>query len=141
MAPSVFLLLFLGAFASSSSPPLSSCPFTLHANGNYTINKTDELKRRDVTPEQFDEQLAALVWCLPKTYNMEKPPFVGKIRNAIGPFAFAGVSFPQCILALCQASVFLPQRVRVAVAGCASGLGPHFIRKADQRCRDFKLVT
>ena len=45
------------------------------------INKTDELKRRDVTPEQFDEHLNALVWCLPKTYNMEKPPFVGKNRK------------------------------------------------------------
>ena len=74
----MFLLLSMASIASSSSP-LSSCPFTLHANGNYTINKTDELKRRDVTPEQFDEHLSALVWCLPKTYNMEKPPFVGKI--------------------------------------------------------------
>ena len=82
MAPSVLLLLisflhiFLASFVSSSSSPLSSCPFTLRTNGNYSINKKDELKRRDVTPEQFDEQLAALVWCLPKTYNMEKPPFV-----------------------------------------------------------------
>ena len=81
MAPSVFLflvaflLIFVASFVSSSSP-MSSCPFTLEANGNYTINKKDELKRRDVTPEQFDEQLADLVWCLPKTYNMEKPPFV-----------------------------------------------------------------
>jgi len=75
-----FLLICLASeVAPSSSPPsssLSRCPFALHANGTFTINKTDELKRRDVTPEQFDEHLAALVWCLPKTYNMEKPPFV-----------------------------------------------------------------
>ena len=77
-----FLLICLASeVAPSSSPPsssLSRCPFALHANGTFTINKTDELKRRDVTPEQFDEHLAALVWCLPKTYNMEKPPFVGE---------------------------------------------------------------
>ena len=67
--------------SSSQSSSHSRCPFTLHTNGSYTINKTDELKRRDVTPEQFEEHLAALVWCLPKTYNMEKPPFVGEKRR------------------------------------------------------------
>ena len=84
MALSVFiavalLLIYFASEVSSTSPSSSSrCPFALHTNGTYTINKTDELKRRDVTPEQFEEHLAALVWCLPKTYNMEKPPFVGE---------------------------------------------------------------
>ena len=75
------LVLCLASEVAPASPSssLSRCPFTINStNGTITINRTDELKRRDVTPEQFDEHLAALVWCLPKTYNMEKPPFVGE---------------------------------------------------------------
>ena len=75
-----FCLCFIPPPASPASTSAFTCPFTLTANRSIDLsNRADEMLRREVTEEEFDEELAALVWCLPKTYVVERPPFLGTI--------------------------------------------------------------
>ena len=62
--------------------PVSSssfmCPFTILANQSVHIDRESEIKRLGITAEEFDEELGKLVWCLPKSYMAERPPFIGR---------------------------------------------------------------
>ena len=75
-----FLLLFLTILLPSPAAPTSAftCPFTIMANKSINLNEQDEMRRRDVTAEELEEEMASLVWCLPKTYIVERPPFMGE---------------------------------------------------------------
>lgn len=75
-------------FVLSSAPPAKStlssfiCPFGIH-NDDTIMDMTEEDKqeesvKRGITLEEFEEDYSKLVWCLPKSYTQERPPFVGE---------------------------------------------------------------
>jgi hypothetical protein len=41
-------------------------------------DKQEESVKRGITLEEFEEDYSKLVWCLPKSYTQERPPFVGE---------------------------------------------------------------
>ena len=65
--------LFIPPSPASPSPAFR-CPFTELANGTLVPDPPPE----DGSGLEDGEEREDIVWCLPKTYLMERPPFGGE---------------------------------------------------------------
>eukprot|EP00094_Tigriopus_californicus_P000553 TCALIF_00535-PA protein Name:"Similar to glra1 Glycine receptor subunit alphaZ1 (Danio rerio)" AED:0.12 eAED:0.12 QI:216/0.8/1/1/0.8/0.83/6/144/339 len=55
-----------------------SCPFIVLANGTIKYDRPQNSEGDEEYAQEVAQQPMGTIWCLPKTYTMERPPFVGK---------------------------------------------------------------
>lgn len=55
-----------------------SCPFIVLANGTIKYDQPQNAEEAEEYAQDLARQPMGTIWCLPKTYTMERPPFVGK---------------------------------------------------------------